>query len=112
MHIKMYMMAHRGFSGYYPENTITALKEGIKANFDSLEFDVRLSKDEVPVVIHDATINRTSNGGRQYIHDLTVNELKQYDYGSWFDPKYAGERSEERRVGKKGANEMGECVVM
>lgn len=84
-------MAHRGYSGFYPENTLIAFKEAIKESYDYLELDVRLSKDEVPIIIHDATINRTSNGGKQFVHDLTLEQLKSYDYGSWFDEKFSGE---------------------
>lgn len=88
----MYLMAHRGVSSLYPENTILAFKKAIEAKYDCIELDVRLSKDGIPVVIHDATIQRTSNGGKQYIHHLTIEQLKQYDFGSWLDPKFQEEK--------------------
>lgn len=87
----MYLIAHRGASKFYPENTILAFEKAIEEKYDCIELDVRLTKDDTPVVIHDATINRTSNGGNQYIHNLTVDQLKQYDFGSWLDPKFQHE---------------------
>jgi|SRR5699024_3302501 len=89
----MYIMAHRGASGFAPENTMAAFKIALKKQVDCIELDVRLTKDEVPVVIHDAHIYRTSNGGKQYIHELTLEELKKYDFGSWYGK---GEFSNER----------------
>lgn len=87
----MKIVAHRGASGYCPENTLAAFKKAVEVNVDSIELDVRLSKDGVPVICHDAKINRTSNG-TGYIHELTLEELKQYDFGSWYGDEFAGER--------------------
>src|SRR5699024_9736333 len=55
-----------------------------------IELDVRLTKDNVPVISHDASINRASNG-KGYIHHLTVDQLKKYDFGSSFSKKFKGE---------------------
>lgn len=85
-------MAHRGASGFAPENTMAAFKKGIESGADSLELDVRLTKDGLPVICHDAHINRVSDGGKQFIHELTYSELSEYDFGSWFSDEYAGER--------------------
>ncbi|MDY0406372.1 glycerophosphodiester phosphodiesterase [Virgibacillus sp. 179-BFC.A HS] len=87
----MYMMAHRGISGHRPENTMASFREAVKQKVDCIELDVRLTKDGVPVVCHDATIRRTSNG-KGFIHQLTLKELKKYDFGSWFSEEYKGER--------------------
>lgn len=87
----MYIMAHRGDSGHCPENTMAAFRGAIAAKADCIELDVRLSKDGVPVICHDATIKRTSNG-TDYIHALTVDELKSYDFGSKFSSECQGER--------------------
>lgn len=87
----MDIVAHRGASGYCPENTMAAFKKAIEVNADSIELDIRLSKDGVPVICHDAKIKRTSNG-TGYIHELTLEELKQYDFGSWYGAEYAEER--------------------
>lgn len=87
--IMLKIIAHRGASSYAPENTLPAFEKAIKQKADAIELDVRLSKDNVPVIIHDATINRTSNG-KGYVHNLTVKELKKYDYGCKFSNKFKG----------------------
>lgn len=56
------VVAHRGASGAFPENTLLAFTEGLRAGAEALEFDVRVTADRVPVVIHDATLDRTTNG--------------------------------------------------
>lgn len=81
------IIAHRGASSYAPENTLPAFEKAIKQEADAIELDVRLTKDNVPVVCHDATINRTSNG-KGYIHQLTVDELKKFDFGCKFSNKF------------------------
>lgn len=88
--IYMKIIAHRGSSAYAPENTLAAFQKALEQQADAIELDVRLSKDGVPVVCHDATINRTSNG-KGYIHNLTVDQLKKYDFGSSFSKKFKGE---------------------
>lgn len=88
--IYLYIIAHRGASGYAPENTNSAFKRAIEQNVDSIEIDVRMTKDNVPIVCHDATINRTSDGDG-FIHELTTSEIKKYDFGSWYSPKFKGE---------------------
>ncbi|WP_338033462.1 glycerophosphodiester phosphodiesterase [Jeotgalibaca caeni] len=85
------MVAHRGSKGTAPENTIAAFKEALRVGSDGIELDVHLSKDGIPVVIHDESINRTTNG-KGYVKDLTVAELQQYDAGSWFHTRFSGEK--------------------
>lgn len=58
---------------------------------DAMEFDVQLSKDGVPVLIHDYTVNRTTNGSG-FVKDLTADQLRQLDAGSWFGSAFAGEK--------------------
>lgn len=84
------IIAHRGASHYAPENTIAAFEKAIQQKADGIELDVRLSKDSVPVINHDATINRTSNG-KGYIHSQTIDQLKQHDFGSHFSKKFRKE---------------------
>ena len=73
-------MAHRGFSGRYPENTLLAFQKAIEVGADVIEFDVRSSKDGKLVVIHDSAVDRVSNGtGR--VDQLTLEELKKLDLG-------------------------------
>ena len=83
------IIAHRGASGYAPENTLPALKMALELGANYLEVDVHQSHDQQIMVIHDARVNRTTNGLGQVV-DMTLKELKQLDAGSWFDPKFAG----------------------
>jgi len=86
------LIAHRGTSGEAPENTLIAIQKAIDIGVDSIEFDVRLTKDGIPVVIHDATLSRTTGGqDHSNIHDLTLEQIRKLDIGSWFDPRFSGE---------------------
>lgn len=87
----MEIIAHRGASAYAPENTLAAFQLAVEHGVESIELDVRLTKDGIPVICHDARINRTSNG-KGFIHKMTLEELKTYDFGSWFSPTFQGER--------------------
>ena len=80
------IIGHRGASAVAPENTMAAFREAIAAGADGIEFDVRLTRDRVPVVIHDSSLHRTA-GLPQRIADLTWSELKSVDVGSWFARK-------------------------
>lgn len=94
---KPLILGHRGSSAIAPENTLAAFSRAIRDGADGVEFDVRLSRDGVPVVIHDATLKRT---GRidQPVSELTAAELQEIDVGSWFaeqrqnTPTFAGEK--------------------
>src|SRR5215203_6915763 len=81
------IVAHRGASAVAPENTMAAFREAIAVGADGIEFDVRLTKDLVPVVIHDNSLRRTG-GVAARIADLTWNELRKFDVGSWFAAKW------------------------
>ncbi|MHA6483645.1 glycerophosphodiester phosphodiesterase [Paenibacillus sp. strain BS8-2] len=84
-------VAHRGWSGRAPENTLAAIRLAIEApDVEWIEIDVQLSKDGVPVVIHDFTLRRTTNG-RGDVRSWTAAELASLDAGSWFAPSFAGE---------------------
>ena len=85
------VVAHRGFSGAAPENTLAAFRKAIEAGSDMIELDVHLSKDGKIVVIHDETLERTTNGQGK-VADHTLQEIKKLDAGSWFNPQFAGER--------------------
>lgn len=87
----MEIYAHRGSSGTHPENTLVAFKEAARLPIAGVEFDVHLTKDLQLVVIHDESIDRTSNGNG-YIKDMTLQELRQYDFGSWFSEDFKNER--------------------
>ncbi len=75
------IIAHRGASAVAPENTIAAFEAAIAAGADGIEFDVRLSRDGVPVVIHDETLSRT-HGMRRRVRDTTLKELNKIDVPS------------------------------
>ncbi len=84
-------MAHRGWSGKAPENTLAAIRLALnEPGIQAIELDVQLSKDGVPVVIHDYTLNRTTNGSGA-VMDHTFEQLSVLDAGGWFDPAYSGE---------------------
>lgn len=87
----MKLFAHRGFSGKFPENTLLAFRKAAGLDIFGVEFDVHLTADRQLVVIHDETINRTSNGSG-FVKDMTLEELRRYDYGSWFGKQFAGEK--------------------
>jgi glycerophosphoryl diester phosphodiesterase len=83
------IIAHRGFSHIAPENTIIAMETAISYGADSLEFDVQISSDGVPVCIHDSTVDRTTEGTGN-VKDLTLAQLQALDAGSFLSPIYAG----------------------
>jgi glycerophosphoryl diester phosphodiesterase len=85
------VIAHRGFSGAAPENTLAAFQKGIEIGSDMIELDVHLSKDGKVVVLHDETLERTTNGQGRVV-DYTLRELKKFDAGSWFAPQFSRER--------------------
>lgn len=75
--------AHRGFSGKYPENTLLAFRKAIEAGVDGIELDVQLSKDGEVVIIHDETVDRTTNG-KGFVMNYTLAELKELDASAGF----------------------------
>ncbi len=85
------VIAHRGFSGAAPENTMSAFKKAIEAGSDMIELDVRLSREGEVVVIHDETLERTTTGKGKVI-EKTINELKSLDAGTKFHPSFSGEK--------------------
>jgi glycerophosphoryl diester phosphodiesterase len=84
-------IAHRGASAAAPPNTLAAFEKAIELGADGVEFDVHLSADGVPVVLHDFTVDATTDGSGR-VASLTLAELRQLDAGSTFDPSFAGER--------------------
>lgn len=87
----MYTIAHRGASGYAPENTFAAFDLAAELKSDMIELDVQLTKDRHIVVIHDDRVDRTTNG-TGYVKDYTLKELQTLDAGSWFGPAFQGEK--------------------
>ncbi len=87
----MLNIAHRGASGYAPENTRAAFERAIAMGADMIETDVQLSHDGALVLFHDTTVTRTSNGHGP-VADHSLDELRSLDIGSWYAPEYTGER--------------------
>lgn len=86
-----YVIAHRGASAEAPENTLPAIKKAIELHVDFIEFDIRLSRNGIPVVFHDITTCRTANPGKRHIvADLDISDIKRLDAGKWFHTDYAG----------------------
>jgi glycerophosphoryl diester phosphodiesterase len=96
---KPLIIGHRGASSIAPENTLAAFERALADGADGIEFDVRLARDRVPVVIHDATLRRTGLR-RGSIATLSSSELAGVDVGTWFNrrrpalanPAYSNER--------------------
>lgn len=86
----MDIFAHRGVSAHYPENTIAAFQAAARLPIAGIELDVHLTADKEVVVIHDETIDRTSNGSG-YVKDFTLQQLRTFDFGSWMSPEFSGE---------------------
>ncbi len=86
------VIAHRGGGSLAPENTLAALREGVARGFRGAEFDVMLAADEVPVLIHDETLERTTTG-RGAVNAHTAAQLAALDAGRWYSPRFAGEQA-------------------
>jgi len=82
------VIAHRGTSAHFPENTLAAFDHALSLGVDALEFDVRMSRDGVAVVIHDPTVDRTT-GASAAVETLTVRELQALDAGERFTRDHA-----------------------
>ena len=103
-------VAHRGASGYAPEHTLTSYRLALEMGADYVEQDLAVTKDGVLICLHDPTLDRTTNVEELFpnrsttvtwegktvrswlANDFTLAEIKQLDAGSWFDPKFTGER--------------------
>lgn len=85
------VIAHRGAAAHAPENTLASFERAKALGAKMVEFDVMLSLDGVPVVIHDMSLERTTNG-RGDVSGFTFEELSQFDAGSWFHESFRGQR--------------------
>lgn len=86
-----WIIAHRGASGYTPENTMAAFERAVQLGAGFIETDLHLTRDARFVAIHDDTLERTSNG-RGPVRDHTLAELRALDVGMWYDRQFAGQR--------------------
>lgn len=89
---KISFIAHRGASRGAPENTLPAYELAGQLGFWGAECDIQLTKDEQWILMHDGTVDRTTNGSGS-VSSLTLAEIKTLDAGSWFDDEYAGTRA-------------------
>lgn len=99
MNVDPWIVAHRGASKVAPENTLAAFRAARASKADMYELDVQLTKDDKLVVIHDSTLERTTNVESVYpdrkpwrVRDFTLEEITKLDAGSWFSGQFAGER--------------------
>lgn len=81
---------HRGAKGHAPENTLAGLKKAVEQGARWVEFDIKLSADNELVLMHDDTVNRTSNG-KGAVAGMTLTALRRLDAGRWFSPDFTGE---------------------
>lgn len=87
----MQVIAHRGASGYAPENTRAAFERAIAMGAAAIETDITVTADDELVLVHDQLIDRVSNGNGP-VSDHTLAELRALDFGSWFGKEFAGQR--------------------
>ncbi|WP_417684205.1 glycerophosphodiester phosphodiesterase [Roseibium sp.] len=85
------IVCHRGANKIAPENTLAALEKAIALGAHAVEFDIHASRDGVLYVIHDETVDRTTDGSGR-VADMTSEEIDCLDAGSWFSPQFAGEK--------------------
>lgn len=88
---ELLIWAHRGASADAPENTLAAFRLAEQQGADGIELDVHLSRDGIPVVIHDDRVDRTTNGVGA-VAELRARELRSLDAGRWFAPRFSGEK--------------------
>ncbi|MEO9870298.1 glycerophosphodiester phosphodiesterase [Ekhidna sp.] len=91
------IIAHKGASGLAPENTMASFKKALELGVDQIELDVRHTKDEQIIVFHDQRLDRVTrdslgNSVTGDVHDYTLEELQQFEVGSWFDSQYQEEK--------------------
>jgi glycerophosphoryl diester phosphodiesterase len=84
------IIGHRGVAAYAPENTLDGLHTAADMGIEWVEFDVKLTKDGVPILFHDETLERTTNGGDRLVAQVTYEEIKELEAGSWFSESFAG----------------------
>jgi glycerophosphoryl diester phosphodiesterase len=86
----MKIIAHRGYSKVAPENTLSSTKAALNAGSGGIELDLHMTKDLIPIVIHDENLSRTTNG-QGLVSNLTLKEIKKFDAGFWFSSEFIGE---------------------
>jgi len=88
--VRPLIIAHRGVKAYAPENTMASFQLAVESKADGVEFDIKLTKDGEIIIIHDLTVDRTTNGtGR--VKDFSLAEIQKLDAGNFFSAKFIGE---------------------
>lgn len=82
-------IAHRGAEKFAPENTLPGIEKAIELGYDYVELDIRYTSDRVPVLMHDADVERTTDG-TGLVGDMSFDEIRKLDAGSWFSAEFAG----------------------
>ena len=85
------IIGHRGAAGLAPENTLSSIKKAYKSGLVFIEIDVKVTKDNIPILLHDDTIDRTTNKLGK-CSNYNFDELSNLDAGSWFNKKYKNEK--------------------
>lgn len=85
------VIGHRGASAAAPENTLAAFQRAVELGADAVELDVKLTRDGAPIIMHDETVDRTTDG-KGKVCDLTLADFQRLDAGAWKDPAFTGER--------------------
>jgi glycerophosphoryl diester phosphodiesterase len=104
------VIAHRGASGYAPENTLAAIQKALAQQADIIEFDVHLSQDGKLIIIHDNDLDRTTNLSGA-VSDFTLAELKQADAGSWFNSTFKNEKLPTLSEVLQLINGRSQCII-
>jgi glycerophosphoryl diester phosphodiesterase len=85
------IIAHRGAKAFAPENTMASFQRAVDFKADGVEFDIKLTKDGEMIIIHDLTVDRTTNG-KGKVKDFTLSEIRKLDAGSFFSAQFKGEQ--------------------
>jgi glycerophosphoryl diester phosphodiesterase len=108
---RVHVCGHRGYSLHYPENTLVAFDAARAAGATSIEIDVVLTKDGEPIVLHDLSVDRTTDG-HGFAADLSLAEINGLDAGGRFDPRFAGTKIPTLRNALEWAKQTGTVVVL
>ena len=108
---RVHVCGHRGYSLHYPENTLPAFEAARAVGATSIEIDVVLTKDGEPVVLHDLTVDRTTDG-HGFAADLSLAEISALDAGGRFDPRFAGTKIPTLKIALDWAKQTGTVVVL
>jgi len=84
------LIGHRGAAAHAPENTLAGIDAAVDLGVAMVEFDAKLTGDNVPIIMHDSTVDRTTDGSGE-VAEMDFADIARLDAGSWFDPRFKGE---------------------